>query len=73
MFPGLHPTAMMSTGGVGGIMGGGAVNFHHGGNAPGHIASGGPISNQPHPLAGNRPGHVSHGAHPGGSCQTQCW
>ena len=60
MFPGLHPTAMMSTVGMGGMMAGA---FHHGGNAGNHMGGGGPMGNQSHPIGGNRPGHVGHPAH----------
>ena len=63
MFPGLHPTAMMSTAGMNGMMGGGG--YHPGGN--GHLGIGGPMSNPLHPLGANRSGHTPHGpGHQGG-------
>ena len=65
MFPGLHPTAMMSTVGISGMMGGGSGGFHPGVNAAGHMGAGGPMNNLAHPLSGNRPGHTHHPHGPG--------
>ena len=59
MFPGLPPTAMMSTGGIGGMIPGGGGSFHHG--AASHLAAMGNHSNS---NGGHRPGHGPHGMHP---------
>merc|ERR1712223_79278 len=59
MFPGLPPTAMMSTGGIGGMIPGGGGSFHHG--AASHLAAMGNHSNS---NGGLRPGHGPHGMHP---------
>jgi hypothetical protein len=63
MFPGLHPTTMMSTVGMGGMLAGGVGGLHHGGNTANHMGGGGPMGNQSHHIGGHRPGHVGHPAH----------
>ena len=71
MFPGLHPAAMMSTGGMGNMaaLGGGGNNLHHSVGAQNCIGVNGPMNNQHQQIGGNgRPVHMPHGGntHAGG-------
>ena len=71
MFPGLHPTALMSTAGIGGMIAsgsGGGNSFHHGGGAANHMGPSGSINNHhQQPGVGNRPGHMPLGVNTHGS------
>ena len=55
MFPGLPPTAMMSTTGIGGMIPGGGGGFHHG--AASHLVAMGNHSNS---NGGRQLGHGPH-------------